>query len=229
MSLAHWLSYEGAEVYKVGGGSAYTYKTRHVALDADGSPRAYHPGDTGIDALANAGYPHKGWRSVLVVDPANPSKPYVQPSGATAGYFVSKTSLVDPDPTLPATDPRKYVDSEAVPYVVFPGAFYALHGTGAYGDLVMVRTLGGAHETAAIIADGGPFKAPLGEMSLKLATALGGTNPNPRNGRGAPSGEFQYVVFPGSRASPAWRRSLTDIESGAAALLAGIGGWPTIS
>lgn len=226
MSVSQWFDYEGIDILKVAGTNAYTYKTRHVALDADGSPRAYHPNDTGIDALANAGYPHKGWKAVLVVDPAQPGQPYVQPTGPNAGYFLAKTSLMDP--ALPAVDPRKYVDSESVPYIVFPGAFYAIHGTGAYGDLVVARKLGSALESAAIVADGGPTKAPLGEISLRLAVALGGTNPNPRNGHGAPSGDFQYVVFPGSRSAPAWRRSLSDIQTSAAALLAGIGGWPVI-
>lgn len=226
MTLAHWLTYEGTDVFHVVGSTAYTYKTRYVSLDADGSPRAYHPNDTGIDALANAGYPHKGWRSVLVVDPAHPNRPYVQPSGPTAGYFIAKTSLIDP--ARPATDLAKYVDSEEIPYIVFPGAFYALAGTGAYGDLVVARKLGSPLESAAIVADGGPTKAPLGEMSLKLAVELGGTNPNPRNGHGAPRGEFQYVVFPRSRSAPPWRRTLTDIETSAATLLAAIGGWPAI-
>lgn len=226
MTVTLWQTYEGTKLFSVGSSGAYSYRTRHIALDADGSPRAYHPNDTGLDALANAGYPHKGWRSVLVVDPADAAKPYVQPSGRTAGYFLSKTSLEDP--SLAATDPARYVDAETTPYVVFPGAFYALKGTGAFGDLVVVRKLGTALESAAIVADAGPSKAPLGEISLALAVALGGTNPNPRNGHGAPSGDFQYVVFPGSRSKPAWRRGPADIRTGAGALLAGIGGWPAL-
>src|SRR3954454_9455511 len=108
MNPQHWFAYEGTEILSIGDTGAYTYKTTHVALDADGCPRAYHPDDTGLDALANAGYPHKGWRSVLVVDPNDSNKPFVQPSGPTQGFFVCKTSLMDP--TLPEVDPRKYVD-----------------------------------------------------------------------------------------------------------------------
>ncbi|WP_380784854.1 hypothetical protein [Sphingomonas sp. R86521] len=119
------------------------------------------------------------------------------------------------------------MDSERIPYIVFPGAFYAIKGTGRYGDLAMVREVGGARETAAIVADGGPTKTPLGEMSLALATALGGTRPNPRNGRGAPSGTFEYVVFPDSASAPAWPRSFEDIDQRARELLANLGGWPT--
>lgn len=225
MQPTDWMEYEGMAVRHIGGDGAYTYRTSHVALDADGSPRAYHPQNTGIDANANAGYPNKGWRSVLAVDPADPSKPYVQSAGPYAGYFVSKTSLYSQK--TPSTDPAAYVDSETIPYIVFPGAFYALKGTGRYGDLVMARTVGTEHETAAIVADGGPTKAPLGEISLALAVALGGNNPNPRNGAGAPKGVFEYVVFPGSRAPTAWPRSFADIDEKARILLAAIGGWPS--
>lgn len=218
-----WMTYQGTPVVRIG--TAYSYVTGRVAIDADGSPRAYHPNDTGLDALANAGYPDKGWRSVLVVDPNDASKPFVQPDGPTMGYFVSKTSLQDS--TLKETDPRRYVDAETVPYVIFPGAFYATAGTGRWGDLVMARNLDQpGRETLAVVADGGPTDDPLGEMSIALATRLGGTDPNPRNGAGAPTGRMQYVVFPGSHATPPWRRDLAEMETAAKALLAQIGGWP---
>lgn len=218
----HWFDYENVAIRRYEGG-AFTYRTSHVALDADGSPRAYHPDDTGIDANANAGYPHKGWRSVLAVDPKHPDQPYIQPAGPWAGYFVSKTSLRSHGAD---TESSTYVDAEQVPYIVFPGAFYAIKGTGHYGDVAMVRALGTAHATAAIVADGGPTKAPLGEMSLALATALGGVNPNPRNGKGAQNGIFEYVVFPGSAATPPWPRTFLEIDQRARELLAQIGGWP---
>lgn len=219
-----WIKYEGVDVRRVGNGGAYTYQTSHVSLDADGSPRAYHPQDKGIDANANAGYPHKGWKSVLAVDPHDPSKPYIQSAGIYAGYFVSKTSLRSK--TAPDIDPNAYVNSETIPYIVFPGAFYAIKGTGHYGDVVMARTVDGRHESCAIVADGGPTKAPLGEISLALAVALGGKNPNPRNGAGAPSGTFEYVVFPGSALHQAWPRTFAEIDAQARQLLANLGGWP---
>lgn len=226
MSFVKWISYEGDQLYRDPSG-AYTYATRHMALDADGSPRAYHPdGDSGLDALANAGYPHKGWRSVLVVDPTDGSKPYVQQSGPTKGFFVCKTSLYDHGSA--ATDPATYVNSEVVPYLVFPGNFHALKGTGTYGDLAIVRNLDNGKETFAIVADGGPSKAPLGEVSLALAAALGGTHLNPRTGSGMPHGRFQYLVFPKSRSNPAWPRSNSEMDAAARSLLAGVSGWPTI-
>lgn len=224
MTPTDWIDYEGAKVRRWDSG-AYCYRTSYISLDADGSPRAYHPDGNGIDANANAGYPHKGWRSVLALNPQDPTKPYVQTGGVYAGYFVSKTSLRSH--ATPDTDPASYVNSEAIPYIVFPGAFYAIKGTGRYGDLVMARMVGTALESCAIVADGGPFKAPLGEMSLALAVALGGSNPNPRTGGGAPHGIFEYVVFPGSAFTPAWPCQLTDIDTKARSLLAGLGGWPS--
>ena len=89
----------------------------------------------------------------------------------------------------------------------------------------MARTANGSLESAAIMADGGPPR-PLGEMSLALATALRGTNPNPRNGAGSPKGELYYVVFPRSAASPPWPRDAAELRQKAKALLATIGGWP---
>ena len=78
MSAQHWFTYQDTEIFHVGDTGAYSYKTGHVELDADGCPRAYHPDDTGLDFLANAGFPHGSWRSVLVVDPEDPSRPFVQ-------------------------------------------------------------------------------------------------------------------------------------------------------
>src|SRR5947209_8566571 len=114
MTMQKWMTYEGTDIFRIGQ-SAYTYKTSYLSLDADGCPRAYNPSDTGLDYNANAGYPNKGWRSVLVVDPHDSSRPYVQSAGPTQGYFVSKTSLLDPSHQVAATNPAKYVDAETFP------------------------------------------------------------------------------------------------------------------
>lgn len=224
--LTNWISYQGVTVRKFAGNRAYTYRTDHVALDADGSPRAYRPYNQGLDDNRNAGYPHGAWQGVLAVDPTDPHQPYVQRKGDHVGCFVSKTSLHDA--TAPAIDPAAYVDAERIPYIVFPGAFYAIAGTGRFGDLVMVRTADGRHESAAIVADAGPKDAPLGEISLALASALGGSHPNARNGAGAPKGPIEYIVFPGSFLSPAWPQSFAAIDNAARACLQAMGGWPSL-
>jgi len=197
-----------------------------MAIDADGAPNAYHPEDTGIDALANAGFPSGGWKSILVVDPLDSTKPFVQSAGPFAGFFVSKTTLHDP--TRPETDPSRYVDSTKVPYLVFPGAFHALNGTGTMGDMAMVRNLRSNQVTAAIVADAGSHNAPLGEVSIRLAENLGGTHVNPRNGSGMPKGPFLYVLFPRSRSTPRWPLTVDRIDELAASALTAIGGWERV-
>src|SRR5262245_64575411 len=99
-----FLVYEGTALRKFPDTDAYFYATERMAIDADGAPNAYHPEDRGIDALANSGFPDRDWKSVLVIDPADPSKPFVQRDGDFAGFFMAKTTLQDT--RLPATDVR---------------------------------------------------------------------------------------------------------------------------
>jgi hypothetical protein len=204
--------------------TAYTYVTSDVEIDADGAPNAYHPNDTGLDALANAGFPHGGWPSVLVTDPENTGRPFVQRTGPFAGFFVSKTSLEDPN--APTTEPRRYVDATAFPYIVFPGAFEQLEGMGVLGDMVLAKHIQSGLTSSALVADIGPTDAPLGEISIRLAANLGGTDPNPRTSTGAPRGNIRYVVFPRSHANPQWPMSLDDLNRRVDDLLAAAGGWP---
>jgi hypothetical protein len=222
-SSSPWLTYQGTKVWRPQGLAAYTYVTSHVEIDADGAPNAYHPNDTGLDALANAGFPGGGWRDVLVQDPVGPGQPFVQKAGAFAGFFVSKTTLEDPD--APATEPRRYVDATTFPYIVFPGAFEQLEGTGVIGDIVLAKHIDAGLTSSAVVADLGPRNAALGEISIRLAANLGGTNPNPRTGAGAPRGNIRYVVFPRSHADPKWPVSLQDLDRLSAQLLNAAGGW----
>jgi hypothetical protein len=107
---------------------------------------------------------------------------------------------------------------------VFPITFYEISGTGGPGDLgIAVNRLNG-RTAAFIVADIGPAGAPLGEVSIALAEALGGVNVNPRNGDGIPAGEFFYLVFPYSAGDPPWPLAPAELERDAAALLAGLGG-----
>src|SRR5262245_13969807 len=96
--------YRRARIWTIPNPNAYFYATERMAIDADGAPNAYHPEDRGIDALANSGFPDRDWKSVLVIDPADPSKPFVQRDGDFAGFFMAKTTLQDT--RLPATDVR---------------------------------------------------------------------------------------------------------------------------
>jgi hypothetical protein len=218
--------YRDTRLFRFPDSTAYFYVVNRMAIDADGAPNAYHPQDRGIDALANAGFPNGAWRSILVVDPRRPDRPFVQPEGELAGFFVSMTTLQDR--TLPATDVRRYVDSTRVPYLVFPGAFFAMRGTGDFGDLGAARQLQSGQESPFIVADKGPRNAPLGEVSIRLAENLGGHNVNPRNGAGIPRGPFAYVVFPRSKAQPPWPVTAEQLQQRVQELLTAIGGWERI-
>lgn len=187
-----------------------------LKIDADGSPRAYHPDSKlGLDFLANAGHPGNWW-GVACDDRG---VPYVQSAQDPApGFFVSTTSLYDPN--YLARDPRRYVDSESVPYVT---ATRDMVRRGARtGDVAVVCYAGRTCE--AVVADVGPHP---GEGSIALANALK-IPANPRHG-GVSAPAVSFVLFCGSSPRPSWPRSfagdgfrLFDAWGGAAALAAAL-------
>jgi hypothetical protein len=218
-----WMTYRDTRVLRHASEAAYVFSPAHLAIDADGAPNAYHPDDTGLDFLANAGYPaQRWWDSVLVADPEDPDRAYVQRSGPYAGYFVSKTSLVDRDKS--ELDPARYVDATVIPYLVFPGRFFSVSGTGLLGDLGFAINLGSREETAFVVADIGPSGAELGEISIALAERLGGRDVNPRTGAGAPGDRILYAVFPYSARTHRWPMTVDDLERHARELLGQVGG-----
>ncbi len=166
-----------------------------LMIDADGAPNAYHPEPgKGLDHLANAGRPGN-WRGVVTDDGTPKGTPVVQgPGDPYPGFYVSATSLEDR--TKPRTDPRRYVDSGSVPYIVLPPQLLApkLKDGPRLGDFAIVTNLRTGKQVHAIVADVGPA-AKLGEGSIALAAALG-VQSSPRAG-GSTYG-IQYVVYPRS-------------------------------
>lgn len=222
-SFQSWSEYKRDKLFSHPTGSAYVFSTSHKAVDADGAPNAYHPENKGLDYLANAGYPNTSWwKSVLVEDPNKPGHAYRQPDGAFEGYFVSKTSLQDT--SKDKTDTSRYVDAASIPYLVFPGSFYKKKGTGRLGDLGYAFNLASGDASPFVIADIGPRKANLGEMSIALAEGVGGKNVNPRNGAGLPAGKVLYVVFPYSSRSNPWPLTSGQIKQKSDELLKSVGG-----
>ncbi len=229
-----WKEYQGVSMLRHSEGTAYIFVTAHVKVDADGAPNAYHPDDIGLhcingqgfkglDCPANAGYPSSSWwRNALLPDPSNPNRAFIQPSGEFAGFFVSQTTLKDK--RKPDTDPAKYVDAGNIPYIVFPGKFYKMEGTGRMGDLGYAINLQTGAKSPFVVAEIGPSKAELGEMSIALAKALGGTDPNPRTGGGVPQGKILYVVFPKSSNDYQWPLSVSDMMKYFAILIDKVGG-----
>ena len=228
-NLKYWTTFKGTEIFRIGDGPGYAYITTHTAIDADGAPNAYHPDDTGLDKLANAGYPKTTWwKTVLAADPLAPTRPYVQNGGTYKGYFVSKTSLSDVSKSQ--TDPSRYVDASTVPYMVLPQQWYPVKGSGHMGDLAAAKAVNSQAWTPAILADtGGGEDAKLGEASIELFKRLGDPAPSPRSGLSITLGPVLYMVFPGSRSTPAWPASAETIKASVDTLIAKAGGWPAPS
>jgi hypothetical protein len=156
-----------------------------MTIDADGSPNAYSPDNTGLDDLANAGAPGH-WDGVIQDEKGDP---IIQgPEDPFPGFYVSCTSLVDR--SKKRSDPTRYVDASKIPYVVLPGGL-ARDAGARLGDFAVVVNVREHKIAYAVFADVGT----LGEGSVALADKLGIWS-NARQG-GRRAGLF-YVVFPGS-------------------------------
>lgn len=141
-------------------------------INADGSPRAYGPNGKGLDHLANAGSPRNWWG--IAVD--SNGNPYIQgPNDPAPGYYVSTTALTNPG--FANRDPRRYVDSEKVNFMVLPGKW---KWGDQLGDRWTIENLETGKKIDAIYADIGP-RDKIGEISIAAAVALG-IPANPKNG-----------------------------------------------
>ena len=174
-------------IWRMPGNTAFFYESG-MTIDADGAPNAYHPDNTGLDDLANAGEPGH-WQGLAKNEDG---QPFVQgPDDPFPGYYVSATALSDR--TKPVSDPSRYVDASKIPFIVLPGGL-ARELEARPGDFAAVFNLQNGKNTYAIFGDIGPFDR-IGEGSMALAENLG-IRSDARNG-GARRG-ILYLVFPGS-------------------------------
>ena len=166
------------------------YWTSGAAVDADGSngqngnPFAYRADDTGLDALANAGWPNRDWSSVLL-DHGNGT-----PTGDGNGNWYSQTTYAWTG--RPIT--TRFVDATAVPYVVVN----PIVRKKAVGIVIgcRARVTYGNRSIDAVVADVSGASS-IGELSIQSAGQLGIPD-SPRTG-----GVGQGVLFefwPGSAA-----------------------------
>jgi hypothetical protein len=159
-----------------------------TTIDADGAPNAYHPDNTGLDDLKNAGSPGR-WEG-LAKDADG--EPYIQgPNDPFPGYYVSATALADRSKAV--NDPTRYVDASRIPFIVLPGGMARQLDTRP-GDFAAVFNQRTGKFSFAIFGDVGPYDR-IGEGSVALAENLG-IRSDARNG-GARRG-ILYLVFPGS-------------------------------
>jgi hypothetical protein len=169
------------------GTSAFFYETG-MTIDADGAPNAYHPDNSGIDDLENAGAP--GHWEGLAKD--EQGEPFIQgPNDPFPGYYVSETALADRSKAV--NDPMRYVDASKIPFVVLPGGLARQLGA-RVGDFAVVFNERNSRISYAIFGDIGPYDR-IGEGSVALAESLG-IRSDARNG-GIWRGVF-YLLFPGS-------------------------------
>jgi hypothetical protein len=211
-----FMTVGASKIWRIVGQDAFFFESG-MTIDADGAPDAYHPDNIGTDLLGNAGRSANWW--ALVTDTGrHDGTPVVQgPDDPNPGYYISTTALEDQ--SKPARDPRRYVNSNEIPFFVLP---VNQRGGATLGDFGVVVNRANGKLAYALLADLGP-RGHLGEGSIALAEALG-INSNPRAG-GAARG-VAYVVFPGSgNGKP---RSIEDINAEGERLFRVWGGKPQL-
>src|ERR1700741_1242094 len=201
--LWHERTLAGFDVYIHNPSGATMYKAKFY-IDADGSPRAYGPNNSGLDWTANAGYTGNWW--ALVTDASG--NPIIQgPSEPYPGMYVCATSLYDSNYGL--SNPLRYVNSETVPYIAMPQNVLA-SGNVHPGDVAYVYNTVTGQSCFAIYADAGN-NTSIGEGSIYLASQIG-VNPNVRTG-GTSLGIIDYVVFPNSGFGQGYIPTIPEIDS----------------
>jgi hypothetical protein len=127
---------------------------------------------------------------------AKNGEPIVQRTSDPApGYHVSMTSLQNS--AFAETDPRRYVDASAIPYVALPASVTRAGGL-RLGDIAVVVNQRNGKVAYAIHADQGP-KDHIGEGSLYLANQLRNAPlPDSIGIRKSLAHGIVYVFFPGS-------------------------------
>lgn len=183
-----------------------------LAIDADGSPRAYGPNNTGLDWTANAGHPGN-WYGIVTDSSGDP---IIQgANGPYPGMYVSTTALQDHSKIL--TDTARYVDSEKINYISVASDLIKMYGL-RMGDLAAVYYRNTNTLCSAVCGDVGP-RGKYGEGSIALASQLGMNN-NPRHG-GCSDGVIT-VIFANTHSS--WPLDDNTITNLVQSLLQQIGG-----
>ena len=198
-----------ADVQQIAG-TAGCFFLAKMAIDADGAPRAYHPGEY---------YPSNTHQAFDWLDNLSSSDNHgIQaPSDVAPGYVVSGTTLTD-TADHPVTSTRCYVDASRVPYIVLTGSSFPVPSgaTLKKGCLAFVVDTATGNYSGAIYADVG---RAVGEASLALALMLG-INPFsrahwPKVTGGVSQKRIFYLVFPNDVVPAPWR--VDDIQQRALA------------
>jgi len=216
-----FLSFEGkggvTQVWKLTGKNGFFFMAG-MAIDADGAPNAYDPENKhGLDFLGNAGKPGNWW--ALATDNGKPNgNPIIQEEGEFEGFYISQTSVRD--------DSKKdeditYVDARHIPCYVLPPKLVGSEKA-RLGDLGVVYNTKNEAISFAIFADVGPGDS-IGEGSIALGHSLGISTDLRKKKAGQSKGVF-YLVFPETASTPAWPRTIEDMQEQAEATFQQWGG-----
>lgn len=176
---------------------SYTTPPSPMMIDADGAngqssppvyaPHGYEPEP--LDWLANAGGPGN-WYGV--VTDAHGQPVIQKPTDPMPGAYVSATSYRHKGFTR--TDPRAYVDANAVIYIVLPSHWRNAVRPVVLGCKAKVHDTRTGKEVFAAVLDFGP-RSKLGEASIACARFFGVPS-SPKNG-GTEEKRFLYTFWPG--------------------------------
>lgn len=163
--------------------------TAKADIDADGSPWAYNPDNTGLDYNGNA---KDGDKWVGILTDQN-GKPIIQsPTDPAPGYYISTTSYQNIQ--FPVDNPNRYIDSSSIPFFVVPPIIISSVKPKVLGSKAQITY--NDITIDAVVADIGPH-SKLGELSIAAAKALGIPS-SPKTG-GVDKGVF-YKLWPGETA-----------------------------
>jgi len=199
------LKHRDLPVWQLSGAVLFT---AGMTIDADGAPNAYGPKNKGLDLTANA-RGAQGWAALVTSQKGAPVR---QKKGPYRGFYISTTSLEQPDvPDI--ANPKRYIDARTISYIVLPRNFADRFGI-SLGDLAIVFNETTGRSAYAIFADIGP-RGRIGEGSIALAKELG-MPADPRSSQAL--GHITYMIFPGSAARGGKRITPARIRSTAAKL-----------
>lgn len=223
---------EEISVYRMGGTEAYHFVSK-LAVDADGSPKAYHRLDRNPRDNSAKAY---DWLANISVSDLHGIQGRNGARGPEQGYYISGTSLFDR--RYPESDTRRWVDAAKIPYIVAPlKLFPADNGLKLKkGCICFVADTKTGYSTGAIFADVG---RAVGEGSLALGLRMG-LKPFYSRSRPKVAGiggkRFFYLLFPKTHLDPPWpldelqRIAMKEFENwgGEARLRAIIPNFPTL-
>lgn len=111
---------EGVEVWQDPAPGNRIHYVADMDVDVDGAPHSYRFDNSQLrgaldDIHASAGYPNGEWWNVLVRDPKEPARPFLDESG----FCVSMTSYQREG--FSTLDRGRYLDASRIPYAVPPG------------------------------------------------------------------------------------------------------------